>query len=113
MTTDELIQLLLSKMDSFETKLNGAIADIKQLKSDVTEIKADISEIKSDVQYLKRQDDVDTQTINGAYNGIKEVNSKLDKVIADQQLDRRATQATIAQLQSQVGTVEDRLDKAS
>lgn len=138
MSVEEMLQLLLDKLVIMEGEMKAMRSDINELKqgqnrleakidanhaeamSEIKELKADVAEIKEDIQYLKRQDDVDTQSINGCYNAIKEVNGKLDRVIADQGLHRRSTQANIAELQAHQETLEDdikdikaRLDKAS
>ena len=103
MTTEEMFQLLMNEVKTGQARLEAKIDAVA----------ANVAEIKKDVSLLLEHDDVDTFNINGAYKEIKEVNEKLDKVIADQKLHKRATQGNINELQSQVNAIEDRLDKAS
>jgi len=121
MTTEEMLQMLMNKIDSNHKQVMEKIdsnhaevkADVARLEGKLNTVIADVAEIKADVRLLKEHDDVDTFNFNGAYKEIKEVNEKLDKVIADQKIHRRATQANINELQLQVNTLEDKLDKAS
>lgn len=114
MTTEEMFQMLMNKINSNHAELRADIkAEVARLESKIDDAIADIKQIKEEVHSLWICSEVDTISINGAYNGIKEVDNKLDKVIADQKLHRRSTQATIGELQAQINTLEDRLDKAS
>lgn len=112
MTDREILELILNKMASFEQRQDRFEAKLGNFEAKLDTV-ADVAQIKKDVSLLLEHDDIDTFNINSGYKEIKEVNSKLDKVIADQKLDWCVTQASISQLQAQVSTIEDRLDKAS
>jgi chromosome segregation ATPase len=108
MTTEEILQLLLSKIDTnhkeVTEKIDITIADIKDMKTD-------IAEIKSDIQYLKKNDEIDSISINGAYNVIKEVDTKLDKLVGEINHQRRFMQKAVGDLSADCNSLEERIEK--
>ncbi len=118
MTVEEMFQLLINEIKEIkagqakleanqlklEAKVDGAIADIIQIKEDV-------ADIKSDVQHLKNSDEIDTISINGAYNGIKELNTKFDKFTTEFNHQRRFTQKAVGDLNSDVLWLDERVQQ--
>ncbi|MBL8192488.1 MAG: hypothetical protein JNM06_01600 [Blastocatellia bacterium] len=132
MTVEEMFQLLINEIKEIKTgqaklednqlkleaKVDGAIADIGKLETkvdgaiaDIAQIKEDIADIKSDVQYLKNSDEIDTISINGAYNGIKELNTKFDKFIIEFNHQRRFTQKALGDLNSDILWLDERVQQ--
>ncbi|MBK7994597.1 MAG: hypothetical protein IPK14_14805 [Blastocatellia bacterium] len=108
----------IADIGKLETKVDGAIADIGKLETkvdgaiaDIAQIKEDIADIKSDVQYLKNSDEIDTISINGAYNGIKELNTKFDKFIIEFNHQRRFTQKALGDLNSDILWLDERVQQ--
>lgn len=79
MTVEEMFQLLLNKIVGMEGEIKSLKEGQARLEAKVDTAVSDIKDIKEDVQYLKRQDDIDAQSINGCYNGIKDLHVKFDK----------------------------------
>jgi chromosome segregation ATPase len=127
MTEFELLQEILTEMkalrsDVSELKQGQARLEAKvdtnhkEAMAEIKELKTDVADIKSDVQYLKGQDDIDTQSINGCYNGIKELNDKFDK----QAKSIKFFDKSLAHFHDRLGDAEEevkeikaRLDRAS
>jgi phage shock protein A len=110
MTTEEMFQLLLNKVDTnhtevkaeiarLEAKLDGAITDIKELKTDVAEIKAD-------VHLLKKLDEIDTLSINAACNDVKEIKEKVNNLDKQSNIVRLLDKS-VPSLQVRVSDLED------
>jgi phage shock protein A len=137
MTNDELVQFLANKfatlekkIDSnhaevkvdvtrleanqrrLETKLDGAIADIKELKFDV-------AEIKQDVHLLNKLDEIDSLSINAACNDIKEIKEKVNNLDKQSNIVRvldksvPSLQVRLSDLEDEVAQIKKHLDKAS
>jgi chromosome segregation ATPase len=116
MTVEEMFQLLLNKIVGMEGEIKSLKEGQARLEAKVDTAVSDIKDIKEDVQYLKRQDDIDTQSINGCYNGIKDLHVKFDKQTGNVKL----LDKNYLSLHQRVDTVEDdieaikaRLDKVS
>ena len=84
-----------SDINRVETKVDGAIVDIK--------------EIKKDVSLLLEHDDIDTYNINAAHKEIKEVNNKLDNVTADLKAQRRFNQKVTGDISNDVQELNERV----
>lgn len=124
MTVEEMLQLLLDKIDSNHAETKADImrleakidANHAEAMSEIKELKADVAEIKTDVQYLKRQDDIDSLAVNGAYNGIKDLHTKFDKQISSVKLlDKNyiSLHQRVDKVEDDVEDIKARLDKAS
>ena len=123
MTTEEMFQLLLNRVDTnhtevkaeiarLETKLDGAITDIKELKTDV-------AEIKTDVHLLKKLDEIDTMSINAACSDIKEIKEKVNNLDKQSNIVRvldksvPSLQVRVSDLEDEVVQIKKQLVKAS
>ncbi len=53
MTTDEKLDLILSKMDCMSTDIQSMKADINSMKADIISMKADIDSMKADIVSMK------------------------------------------------------------
>ena len=53
MTTDEKLDLILSKMDCMSTDIQSMKADIISMKADIDSMKADIVSMKADIDSMK------------------------------------------------------------
>ncbi|KAF0240026.1 MAG: hypothetical protein FD167_4262 [bacterium] len=121
MTSDEKIQLLLDKFQSFEKRLDEVVTEVKEMRSDLNRLEAKVDtnhkELtgKIDANHAEMIERVVNQRLD-----IMVINGKIDRSIADQKLHRRFNQAAIAELQAgqeqlenEVAEIKDRLDKAS
>ena len=112
MTTEEMFQMLMNEVKEMRS-------DIVRVESKVDDAIADIKEIKQDVHYLKENDDVDTLSINAAYNDIREIKNKVNNLDKQSNIVRTldknvpSLQVRVSDLEDEVAQIKKQLEKAS
>jgi len=109
MNTEEMFKILMSKIDS----------NHKQVMEKIDVIAADVAEIKEDVHLLKELDEIDTLSINAAFNDIKEIKEKVNNLDKQSNIVRvldksvPSLQVRLSDLEDEVAQIKRHLDKAS
>jgi chromosome segregation ATPase len=111
MTDRELLELILKNQEAIRSDINKVEAKVDNAIADIKEVKVDLVEIKTDVQYLKNNDEIDSISINGAYNLIKGLDTKFDKLVAEINHQRRFMQKSIGDLSADYSNLEERVEK--
>ena len=112
MTIEEMFQMLMNEVKEMR-------GDIGRVEAKVDSAIADIKEIKQDVHYLKENDDVDTLSINDAYNNIREIKDKVNNLDKQSNIVRvldksvPSLQVRLSDLEDDVAQIKKQLEKAS
>ena len=110
MTSEEMFQLLMKEIKAGQARLEAKVdANHKEVTEKLDDAIADIKEIKQEVHSLWTCSEIDSQSINGAYNGIKELNVKFDKLTTEFNHQRRFMQKAVGDLSSDVQGLDERV----
>ena len=130
LTDRELLELLFTKTISMEQNIVGMKAkiddnhaevkvEIARLDTKLDGAVADITEIKQGVHYLKENDDIDTLSINAAYNDIREIKDKVNNLDKQSNIVRAldksvpSLQVRLSDLEDDVAQIKRQMEKAS
>ena len=130
LTDRELLELLFTKTISMEQNIAGMKAKIDdnhaEVKAEIARLDtkldgavADITEIKQGVHYLKENDDIDTLSINAAYNDIRDIKNKVNNLDKQSNIVRAldksvpSLQVRLSDLEDDVAQIKRQLEKAS
>ena len=109
MNIEEMFQILMNKIDS----------NHKQVMEKIDDMAADVAEIKEDVHLLKELDEIDTLSINAAFNDIKEIKEKVNNLDKQSNIVRvldksvPSLQVRLSDLEDEVAQIKRHLGKAS
>ena len=130
LTDRELLELLFTKTISMEQNIVGMKAkiddnhaevkvEIARLDTKLDGAVADITEIKQGVHYLKENDDIDTLSINAAYNDIRDIKNKVNNLDKQSNIVRAldksvpSLQVRLSDLEDDVAQIKRQMEKAS